>query len=106
MRSPRFRTAHWPVDGAVLALSDGRTATARASATAHADLVLFDLALDYSTCTRIALAASDTCATAAFDAAAALLQAAGIAVSRLDDVAGLVVLRTVATPWRTKPPTR
>ncbi len=36
------------------------------------------------------------CATAAFAAAAGLLQAAGIAVSRLDDVAGLVVLRTVA----------
>ena len=84
------------VDSAVLALSDGRTATSRGGATATQDLVLFDLALDYSTCKRVALAASDRCATAAFDAAAGLMQAAGIAVSRLDDVAGLVVLRTVA----------
>ena len=54
----------------LLALSDGRTATARGGATATQDLVLFDLALDYSTCKRIALAAADRCATAAFDAAA------------------------------------
>ena len=39
---------------------DGRTATARAAATAHRNLVLFDLALDYSTCTRLALARADT----------------------------------------------
>ncbi|HEX6136252.1 MAG TPA: 3-hydroxyacyl-CoA dehydrogenase family protein, partial [Casimicrobiaceae bacterium] len=57
---------------------------------------LFDLAHDYATCTRIALARADSCAPSAFDAAAGALQAAGIAVSPLDDVAGLVVLRTVA----------
>jgi len=83
------------VGDAVLALSDGRTATARAAATGARNLVLFDLALDYSACTRLALARADSCATSAFDAAAGALQAAGIAVSPLDDVAGLVVLRTV-----------
>jgi 3-hydroxybutyryl-CoA dehydrogenase len=81
---------------AVLALSDGRTATARAVATGVRNLVLFDLALDFGTCRRIALAAADGCADASFGAAAGLVQRAGIAVSRLDDVAGLVVLRTVA----------
>ena len=81
---------------AVLAMSDGRTATARGAATDTSNLVLFDLALDFAACTRIALAAADRCAPAAFDAAAGLMQAAGIAVSRIDDVAGLVVLRTVA----------
>jgi 3-hydroxybutyryl-CoA dehydrogenase len=81
---------------AVLALSDGRTATARAAAAGVRNLVLFDLALDYANCTRLALACADRCPIAAFDAAAGCLQAAGIAVSQLDDVAGLAVLRTVA----------
>ena len=82
---------------ALLALSDGRTATERAAATGVANLVLFDLALDYGQCTRIALARADSCAAPAFDTAAGAMQAAGIAVSPLDDVAGLAVLRTVAT---------
>jgi len=81
---------------AVLALSDGRTATARAASTSTRNLVLFDLALDYAACRRIALAAADGCAPSAFAAAAGAMQRAGIAVSRLDDVAGLVVMRTVA----------
>jgi 3-hydroxybutyryl-CoA dehydrogenase len=84
------------VAGAVLALSDGRTATARAAATSTHNLVVFDLAFDYAACKRLALAAADTCAPEAFAAAAGLVQAAGIAVSCLDDVAGLVVMRTVA----------
>lgn len=82
--------------GAWLALTDGRTATTRVTDTAVRDLVLFDLALDYASCGRLAVARADTCGDAAFDAAAAALQAAGIAVSRLDDVAGLAVLRIVA----------
>jgi 3-hydroxybutyryl-CoA dehydrogenase len=85
------------VENAVLAMSDGRTATARAQAAGVPDLVLFDLALDFATCKRIALASSDGCSSGAFERAAGSMQAAGIAVSRLDDVAALVVLRTVAT---------
>jgi 3-hydroxybutyryl-CoA dehydrogenase len=81
----------------VLALSDGRTATSRANATSTRNLVLIDLARDYSTCERVAIAASDTCSPDTFNAAAATLQRAGIAVSRFDDVAGLAVLRIVAT---------
>jgi 3-hydroxybutyryl-CoA dehydrogenase len=84
------------VGTAVLARSDGRTATSRAAADGTPALVLFDLALDYATCTRLALARADSCTPEAFRAAAGALQAAGIAVSPLDDVAGLVVLRTVA----------
>ena len=93
---PGFPDGALVVGDAVLALSDGRTATARAAATSTSDLVVFDLALDYAACKRIALAPADSCASEAFAAAAGLFQAAGIAVSRLDDVAGLVVLRTVA----------
>jgi len=83
--------------GAWLALSDGRTATARALATGARDLVLFDLACDYGAATRLAVASAETCSVAAYGAAVGALQAAGFAVSRVDDVAGLPVLRTVAT---------
>jgi 3-hydroxybutyryl-CoA dehydrogenase len=83
------------VGDAVLAQTDARTATVRAAAAGVANLALFDLALDYRACGRLGLARGDRCSEAAFDAAAGALQAAGIAVSPLDDVAGLVVLRTV-----------
>ncbi len=82
--------------GAWLALTDGRTATRRVIDAGVRDLVLFDLALDYSTATRLAVARADTCSDAAYASAVGALQAAGIAVSRLDDVAGLAVLRIVA----------
>lgn len=84
------------VGDAVLALSDGRTATTRAVASGVKNLVLFDLAADYARCTRMAVARADGCAIGTFDAVAGALQGAGIAVSPLDDVAGLVVMRTVA----------
>jgi 3-hydroxybutyryl-CoA dehydrogenase len=84
------------VAGAWVALSDGRTATARAAAAGVRDLVLFDLALDYSAATRIPVARAEGCDDAAFDAAVGALQAAGFSVSRVDDVAGLPVVRTVA----------
>ena len=82
--------------GVWLAPTDGRTATGRVAATGVRDLVLFDLAHDYATVSRLAVARADTCGDAAYAAALGTLQAAGIAVSPLDDVAGLAVLRTVA----------
>ncbi len=82
--------------GVWLALTDGRTATKRMSDCGVRDLVHFDLALDYQTATRLAVARADTCGDAALAAAVGALQAAGIKVSRLDDIAGLAVLRTVA----------
>ena len=87
---------HGDGGGAWLALTDGRSATARAAAAGVANLVLFDLAFDYATTTRVAIAAADTCDDAACAAAAGALQAGGIAVSRFDDAAGLAVMRTVA----------
>jgi 3-hydroxybutyryl-CoA dehydrogenase len=89
-------------DGAIgigdgwLALTDGRTATIRAAAAGTPEVILFDLALDYATCPRLAVARADRCSDAAWSAAAGALQAAGIAVAQLDDVAGLAVMRTVA----------
>jgi len=82
--------------GAWLALTDGRTATARVLATGIRDLVLHDYAIDYATTTRLAVARADTCSEAAYASVVGALQAAGIAVSRLDDVAGLAVMRIVA----------
>ena len=84
------------VGGGWIALTDGRTATARAAAIGARDLVLIDLALDYTTCTRLAAARADTCSDSVCDAAIGTLQAAGIAVSVFADVAGLAVMRTVA----------
>jgi 3-hydroxybutyryl-CoA dehydrogenase len=57
---------------------------------------VYDLALDYATCPRLAIACADTCSPQAAAAAIGALQAAGIAVTRIDDVAGLIVMRTVA----------
>jgi 3-hydroxybutyryl-CoA dehydrogenase len=82
--------------GAWLALTDGRTATSRAVATGVRDLVLFDLARDYAAAKRLAVARADCCGDDACNAAVGAISAAGIAVSLLDDVAGLAVMRTVA----------
>ncbi|HEU4842970.1 MAG TPA: 3-hydroxyacyl-CoA dehydrogenase family protein, partial [Burkholderiaceae bacterium] len=83
-------------NGAAVYLTDGRTATARARDNCHPDTVLFDLALDYASARRIAVACADQCNPAAFNAVVGLFQAAGFTVTRLDDVPGLAVMRTVA----------
>ncbi len=81
---------------AVLAVTDGRSATQRAADSGVANTVLIDLALDYSQASRLAVAVAEQCEPAAAAAAIGLLQAAGFAVSRLLDVPGLAVMRTVA----------
>ncbi|WP_395405378.1 3-hydroxyacyl-CoA dehydrogenase PaaH [Pseudoduganella sp. UC29_106] len=83
-------------NGAAIYLTDGRSATARARDDHHADTVVYDLAFDYANAPRIAVAKSDQCSKAAFNSAVAMFQAAGFAVTRLDDVPGLAVMRTVA----------
>jgi 3-hydroxybutyryl-CoA dehydrogenase len=83
-------------DGAAIYLTDGRTATERAAANNHPNTVLFDLAFDYAGVTRIALARADQCSLASWHAVVGLFQAAGFAVTRLDDVPGMAVMRTVA----------
>lgn len=84
------------VHGAKLALSDGRTATERVRAGEHSDLVLFDLAFDYRAASRIAIALPDQGQEGAAMAAAGLFQSLGKTVSVIDDVPGLIVLRTLA----------
>ena len=70
-------------------------ASLQPAADATASLV-HDLLLDPAQAPRIALAAADTCPPEGVQAATALFQAAGFAVSRLDDLPGLAVMRTVA----------
>jgi 3-hydroxybutyryl-CoA dehydrogenase len=84
------------VGGAAIYLTDGRSATERAAADCNPDTILFDLLLDPAAATRIALARADGCSEAAWRAAVRLFQAAGFTVTRLDDVPGMAVMRTVA----------
>ncbi|MFE5161956.1 3-hydroxyacyl-CoA dehydrogenase [Streptomyces sp. NPDC056697] len=79
-------------DGTRLSLTDGTTATEDPFAAS----VRFDLALDYRTATRIALAPSPAAAEESLRSAIGLFQALGKAVSVVQDVPGMVVARTVA----------
>ena len=81
---------------AAIYLSDGRSATERAEADGHRDTIVFDLLHDAAGATRIALARADQGSDSAWQAAVGLFQAAGFAVTRLDDVPGMAVMRTVA----------
>jgi 3-hydroxybutyryl-CoA dehydrogenase len=84
------------MDAARLMLSDGRTATQRAAEEGVPNLVLMDLASDYARAPRVAVAPADQCDAVAYERVVGTLQSGGLMVSRLDDVAGLLVLRTVA----------
>ncbi|RQR56246.1 3-hydroxyacyl-CoA dehydrogenase [Burkholderia sp. Bp9126] len=81
---------------ASIALTDGRTATARAAQTGVADLVLVDLARDYAQAGLVALTRALQCSDAAYADAVGLFQQAGYRVIGLADVPGMVVMRTVA----------
>ncbi|WP_027856915.1 3-hydroxyacyl-CoA dehydrogenase PaaH [Marinobacterium jannaschii] len=84
------------IGGTRLYLTDGRFASERAARTGHTDLALFDLALDYASCDRLALSFADQCRETACQQVISLLSALGISVHIVDDIPGLVVLRTVA----------
>jgi len=83
-------------DGPVVCLADGRSATRRAHEFGSHDVVTVDLAIDFDQSTRIAVCPSEQCDPARYREAVGALQAAGFAVSRLRDVPGMAVLRTIA----------
>jgi 3-hydroxybutyryl-CoA dehydrogenase len=87
---------HLQAGAARVMLSDGRTATRRAAEEGDADLVLIDLVADFARTPRVALARADQCSDAAWRDAVATFQAAGVDVVRIDDIAGMIVARTVA----------
>jgi 3-hydroxybutyryl-CoA dehydrogenase len=96
-REAQQASAGWlEIGPAHLMMTDGRPATRRAVEEGHEHLVLFDLALDYATTTRLGVARADQCGAAAFRTVCATLGLAGYQCSPLDDVAGLVVLRLIA----------
>ena len=84
------------VGEAVVYVTDGRTATHRAFASGLANTFVIDLALDYRTASRLAMAWAEEANEAVRSQAVGLLQAAGFAVSVFRDVPGLIVMRTVA----------
>ena len=84
------------IGAARLMLSDGRTATRRAVDSGFEHVVLFDLCLDFAKTPRLTLSAADQCGRGALTDVVGTLQAAGFKVAQLDDVAGLLALRTVA----------
>ncbi len=84
------------VGGAILAVTDGRSATQRAHESGHRNFVVVDLALDYLKATRLAITKASACDEQAYLSAVGLLQAAGYAVSLLRDVPGVAVMRSVA----------
>ncbi|MBL1096181.1 3-hydroxyacyl-CoA dehydrogenase [Streptomyces coffeae] len=78
-------------DGTRLSLTDGSPAT-----TDPAACIRFDLALDYRTASRIALAPSEAASPESVRTAIGLFQALGKEVSVVRDVPGMIVARTVA----------
>jgi 3-hydroxybutyryl-CoA dehydrogenase len=77
-------------------LTDGRTAEERGRATGTRNLVLVDLALDFETAKRVALARSAKTPDADYKQVVGLFRGAGFAVSPIRDAAGMAVMRTVA----------
>ena len=84
------------IGSARLMMSDGRTATRRAVDSGFDSVVLFDLCLDFAKTPRLTLCAADQCGRGALTDVVGTLQAAGLRVAQLDDVAGMLGLRTVA----------
>jgi 3-hydroxybutyryl-CoA dehydrogenase len=84
-----------PAPGVVLRLTDGRLA-GDVSIESGETVVLVDLALDYATATRLAIAPPADAPATAVDAAIGCLQSAGLDVTVLPDIPALVVARTVA----------
>lgn len=83
------------VEDAILAVTDGRSAMQIAHETGRRNCVTLDLALDYAKTTRVGVAKASSCDERAYLSLIGLLQAAGYQVSRIKDVPGMAVMRTV-----------
>ena len=80
---------------ALLVLCNGELSSARAARSGERNVIQFDLALDYATATQMALAPADQADAGSIELAVGLFQAAGFGVSVIDDIPGMVVMRTV-----------
>jgi len=84
------------IDNALLLLTDGRTATECARTLGTDNVVMVDVALDFSKTRTIAVARALRCSDVAYRAVVGALQNCGMSVVAIRDVAGMVVMRTVA----------
>ena len=82
-------------DTVAVALTDGRSATERMAVDATKPMVLVDLARDFNSATRVGLAPADQASEQDCALAVGMFQALGKTVSVLDDVPGMLVMRTV-----------
>jgi 3-hydroxybutyryl-CoA dehydrogenase len=84
------------VDGVQIFPTDGRPAAMLMLDPDLPDRVTLDLVLDWSTAERVAISAPSSVADASIAKAAGVFQAAGLMVSRVDDVPGMVMARILA----------
>jgi len=84
-----------PSANVVLQLTDGRTAS-DVMAEAGETTIVIDLALDFATAPRLAIAAAPDTSPSAVSDAVGCLQAAGADVTIVADTPGMIVARTVA----------
>jgi 3-hydroxybutyryl-CoA dehydrogenase len=82
-------------DDALLRLTDGKTASRIAHELRTPNVVLIDLAQDYSKAGTLAISRSDQCSDRAYRSIVGLLQAAGFNIVRVKDLPALVVMRIV-----------
>ena len=78
-----------------LAVTDGRSATQRTADEPGLPWVVMDLVLDLGATPRIAIAAADQASEADMGPVIGLFQGLGKAVSVIDDLPGMIVMRTV-----------
>jgi 3-hydroxybutyryl-CoA dehydrogenase len=77
-------------------LTDGRTATRIAAEMHDPNIVLVDLVGDLHSAKRVALCPAKQCQATAYAQVVGVFQKGGWQVSTLNDVAGMIVMRTVA----------
>ena len=83
------------IGDAILALTNGDTATKRSGQIKIKNLIHFDCAYDFASSKRILLAKADQCSKESFELAVGTLQNAGYLVSEMDDIAGMLACRTI-----------
>jgi 3-hydroxybutyryl-CoA dehydrogenase len=83
------------VGEACIYVTDGRTANEHAFANGKKNVILCDSCLDYSQSTRVAVTKASLCTEEALLLTIGVFQDAKFAVSVIEDVAGMVVMRTV-----------
>ena len=84
------------VGNATVCLTDGRSATQLAYEEELSNVVTVDLARDFATAKRVALARGEETTTAALADAVGLFRALGMEVSIITDIPGMIVARTLA----------